>query len=282
MHNFINYSIQLLHVTRGQGKHLKKGETKQKIIEYILSSPTLFVGEPEMRDYLKKNHDIREAKNIKRLLNDLAKQNLITKQEQRGFENKWGCDNIKQIQNIFEEYKDILTTLQKNEKIISMLNEKYLKQEYIYNLDTFWDFYRVVSNCKKCKKKCGNYCKSNELDRLKCYDFKFQYIPSYFEDTPVICTYLNELKTSQNRSNYLFKQSLIFEPPFFKMHLIKTSEELKEILEVLEQNHEIVTNVIIKFCSKRSYSGYELHAYWDFYDVFKLFKDTIKSINLFN
>lgn len=213
----------LLYVTRDRGEHLKKGETKQKIIEFIFSSPSLFVEEPELREYLKKKHDIREPKNIKRLLKDLSKDNLITKQENRGLENKWGIENILQIQKIFEEYNGILKVLQKNDKIISMLIEEHLIQVYYYDI---CKFDAIKERCKECLKNPENpYHRCNTNEQEKCYDLNIKN-PHYDSETPEIIAYSKELDTAYERLNGAFKEHLMTSPYFFKMCLIKTSQEL--------------------------------------------------------
>ena len=217
-------------MTRNRGERQKKGETKKKIIEFISSTSSLFVEESEIRDFLKKNYDIREPKNIKKLLKDLSKKNLITKQEiQRGFDNIWGIENIIQIQKIFEEYKDVIKILQINEKITSMLIEKQLEQQSYLNL---LDVIEVSESCKECLKyplrPDDIRCNLNEKEREKCYDLNMENPPSDYRGTPKINDYIKNMEVSQEKLIATFKEHLMSSPHFFKMCLVKTPEELRD------------------------------------------------------
>lgn len=217
-------------MTRNRGERQKKGETKKKIIEFILSTSSLFVEESEIRDYLKKNYDIREPKNIKKLLKDLSKKNLIAKQEiQRGFDNIWGIENLLQIQKIFEEYKDTIKILQNNEKITSMLIEKHLNM--LNNFD-YCDFVEVCDSCKECLKHPRNpykiHCSFYEIE--KCIPL------SDCIDTPKINYYL----AKEVKLNATFKEHLMNSPYFFKMCLVKTREELRDSFAIKQEIGDVL------------------------------------------
>lgn len=223
-------------MTRKIGGRLKTGETKQKIIEFIVSSPSLVVEEPEIRDYMKKKHDIREPKNIKRLLKNLSGENYITKAEKRGFENKWSIENVMQLQRIVKEYNDITTILQKNDRIISMLKDQHFKP---YFDDDFYYMYGDNNQCDKCldfpQRPDGIDCNLNDEERKRCLDVRKKVLSAleYYLNIRPISSLKEMSKNIENAINNFdgkFKEYLKISPCFFKMCL-RTPAEFQNTFE---------------------------------------------------
>jgi len=94
-------------MVKKQGESLKPYETKSYIIKYILenSGP---VGEPDIRDYLKKEHELVDQGTINRHLHYLKNEGLITliEKEKAGHRNKWDITKIEHLANIMKKIKD--------------------------------------------------------------------------------------------------------------------------------------------------------------------------------
>lgn len=93
---------------RGQGDHLPRGFVKAEIIKYILSKDGPVPG-PDIREYLKKNLNLKNQKNIKDHLEKLRKDHYIEKIpfEKEGYENKWDVKKKENLLNIQTGFTDI-------------------------------------------------------------------------------------------------------------------------------------------------------------------------------
>lgn len=161
-------------MTRGQGKHLKKGETKQNIIEFIVSKPSLVMKESEIREYLIEKHNTSETKNIKEQLKGLSKEKLITKEDnfRLGLTNKWSIEDAKQLQRIVKKYNVLTKIMQKNDKIISLILDQHFKAPIFFKeLD---DMLKTFDECAQClnspQRPEGIDCNFNEDERKKCIE----------------------------------------------------------------------------------------------------------------
>ena len=221
---------------RDRRTHQKKGETKQQIIEFIVSNPSLVVEEPELRQYLKTEHDIREPKNIKKLLKDLSEENCIAKTMEQGFENKWSIENVMQLQRIVEKFNDITKILQKNDKIISMLIDQHFKPYYSKEIFDWLKVFHECDNCLKSPQRPNSIdCNFNEEERNKCIDLKKKNL-AHLGNYPTVRMISADATMDKKIDNAVenFRNNFIryvkISPCFFKICL-KTPAEFKTVFE---------------------------------------------------
>lgn len=107
---------------RNQGDHLKWDEVKAGIIEFIISSdgPVL---EPEIREFLVREYEIKDIGNMKKHLRDLQYRpySCINKIPGKpGFANSWDIIHVKNLKNVRIHFPEIrLNTYDKSLNIIS-------------------------------------------------------------------------------------------------------------------------------------------------------------------
>lgn len=109
---------------RQRGIHNKPYETKKEIIRFLLNAPSGMSEEPSIRDYLREKFDISEQKNIKIHLKELQKAGCIEKKGTPGLANIWLVNDIKQIKQIAEKYPSLISDLQKNSKVLTLLRRE--------------------------------------------------------------------------------------------------------------------------------------------------------------
>ncbi len=82
--------------------------TKREILRIILKNPE-GVSESDIRDFLRDNFNIREARGIKKHLSELRGRGYISKTESPGKPNKWFINfEISILINILDDYPDLL------------------------------------------------------------------------------------------------------------------------------------------------------------------------------
>lgn len=235
---------------RKRGEHLQHGETKRTIIEYILSSPDFVTDEPDLRQFLRDKYDIREPKSIKILLNDLLQKKCITKEEKRGFSNKWSITE-NNLEYIYHEFKDILSILQKNEKILLMIIGKHFEQKHAKE----WvDVLKVIEECRTCikfpQRPDSIDCGLSENERKNCFNIQNNKDPISLENSldslsprvnAKIDNYQKNMGISQKEFQNKFKERLMISPCLFKLCLSNTPEKLEDkfrkILKLTMEEH---------------------------------------------
>lgn len=107
-----------------QGKHNKRGETKKIIILYIVAKGQ--TNEPDIREYLRKYHNIKEKKNIREQLEGLLVQGCLEKDDADGrLPNRWDIEKIENVKNILEKFPELQHDLQRSPRIANLLLEKH-------------------------------------------------------------------------------------------------------------------------------------------------------------
>jgi hypothetical protein len=115
------YNSNLLDfMVKGKGKHLEHKKVKSSIIECILEKKEE-VSEPDIRDYLKKKHNVEDQSTINKHMHDLKNRECIEliPPEKKGLRNKWDIKNIKNLKNIRHEFPEL--RLNKYEKSIDLI-----------------------------------------------------------------------------------------------------------------------------------------------------------------
>jgi hypothetical protein len=245
---------------RKRGEHLQHGETKRTIIEYILSIPDSIADEPDMRQFLRDKYDIREPKSIKILLNDVLQKKCITKEEKRGFSNKWSISE-NNLENIYHEFKDLLSILQKNEKILLMIVGKHFEQKHAKE----WvEVLRIIEECRTClkfpQKPDGIDCSLSEAERKNCFNTQKNKDPISLENSldnlsprvnAKIDDYQKKIEISQKEFQNKFKEWLMISPCLFKLCLSNTPEKLenkfRKILKLSMEEHVQGEDVLTLF-----------------------------------
>ncbi len=107
-------------MVRGKGKHLEHKKIKSCIIEYILEKSEE-VPEPDIREYLKKKHEVQDQSTINKHLHDLESIGCIEKIPpiKMGLRNKWNVTKLKNLRNIRHEFSEL--SLHKYEKAVNIV-----------------------------------------------------------------------------------------------------------------------------------------------------------------
>jgi hypothetical protein len=114
-------------MVKKQGESLKPHETKSYIIKHILERDG-HVGEPDIRDHLKKKHGLIDQGTINRHLHYLKNEGLIELLPQsKGLRNKWDITKIEHLLNIKRKIKEERLNkidLNKHEKSLMIVLKK--------------------------------------------------------------------------------------------------------------------------------------------------------------
>jgi hypothetical protein len=118
---------------RERGKRDKTGETKWNIIKYAFYNGGSF-NEPNLRDHLREEFNIRAPKGIKNHLKDLEERGILRKNPSRGLSNLWDVNtDLVSIKKMIDldgdesERKNRISELQRHDFILESIYEKYEK-----------------------------------------------------------------------------------------------------------------------------------------------------------
>lgn len=134
----------LLYMVRKQGEHLERNETKNAILEFILSynnkeSNDPGTSEPKIREYLQKKYGITDEGSIRKHLRELMDDKGEACLEKfpfkkRGQPNYWGITKIKHLRNIKKRFSEIKLNNYRSSLDITLKKFGLRKesQQYIY------------------------------------------------------------------------------------------------------------------------------------------------------
>ncbi len=124
---------------RKQGERQPFGYTKRKILLLVLDRYPKDIEEPELRDILREEDQILEAKGVRNHLSDMEKENVIEKQSMGlGKPNIWkakiGVERFKKIAEMFLDSQDKFEFIKTpyvqsviNKELVDILSEPWVK-----------------------------------------------------------------------------------------------------------------------------------------------------------
>lgn len=169
-------------IKRRRGEHLNKNEVKTEILKYVLdnNSPVL---EPYIREHLKEKLNISDTKTMKSHFSDLQELQCIKKIGNKGLENEWKIDSLKQLKNIREKFPEIkLNTYDKSLNIIL--------KEWDYSIESIngFKFYiRLLLSTS-----FFDECMTVDIETLISRAWKIYLFEKGFNENQVISEYLND------------------------------------------------------------------------------------------
>lgn len=95
-------------MVKGKGKHLEHKKIKSSIIEFIIKNKEE-VPEPDIRAYLKKEHDVIDQSTINKHLHELERKGCveIVSPVKKGLRNIWNITKLKNLRNIRHEFPEL-------------------------------------------------------------------------------------------------------------------------------------------------------------------------------
>lgn len=106
---------------RKQGDHLKRNKVKIGILEFVLQNGGHIL-ESKIREFVENSYDIKDQKTVNTHLHDLKDLGCLERFSlKRGLPNYWGIETIKNLEQILEEYSDLIETLQNSEHALNIV-----------------------------------------------------------------------------------------------------------------------------------------------------------------